>query len=242
MPRAAVPSRADTIQDLLYPSHGYRDDLKRHGVKPHNHARDNRRYIQELQAKIAERKLAIATAAEAAATTPRRRFGGVASLVSVDIASPSRPGSAPSRRPQTAPPRRNFYAGKPPQPTQQVTRTGKTAAWSEPPLLVDYPAAPSSACRAPVPPRGGSENVPTQSSPAPDFVARNIAAAARQRPKSARGAAPAERVPFQHFKSLGKLPAYLIDRKLELARVAAEEEANALPPGVPPNHHVLPKV
>lgn len=241
MPRAAVQGRPDTIHDLIYPSHGYRDQLKRQGIKPHDHGRDNRRYIKELQAKIAERKLMSAAEADAAATTPGRKFMRVASRVASDLSTP-RPASAPSARRQSAPAQRNFYAGKPHQPSQQVTRTGKTAAWVEPPLLVDDPTVPASARRAPVPPRGVNENMPTQASPTTDYVAKNIAAAAQQRQASARSATREQRALAPRSAPLGKLPAYLIDRKLELARILAEEAANALPPGVPPNHHVLPKV
>jgi hypothetical protein len=241
MPRAAVPGRPDTIHDLIYPSHGYRDQLKRQGIKPHDHVRDNRRYIKELQAKIAERKQISAANAEAAATTPGRKFMRVASRITADLSIP-RPASAPSPRRQSAPAQRNFYAGKPHQPSQQVTRTGKTAAWVEPPLLVEDPTVSGPARRAPVPPRGGSENMPTQASPTTDYVAKNIAAAAQQRRASARSATREQRPLAPRTSPLGKLPAYLIDRKLELARIAAEEAANALPPGVPPNHHVLPKV
>lgn len=242
MPRAAVPGRPDTIHDLIYPSHGYRDELRRQGIKPHDHARDNRRYIKELQAKIAERKLAIAEAAKAGAATPRRRLTRSASCVMPGTRSPvPRSGSASARSPAPAA-KKNFYAGKPHQPTQQVTRTGKTAAWVEPPLLVDDPSWQSPARRAPLPARGGRENQATQASPATDFVAKNIAAAAACRPRNVRSAPPTGRALTPRAAPLGKLPSYLIDRKLEIARIQAEEAANALPPGVPPNHRILPKV
>lgn len=241
MPRAAVPGRPDTIHDLIYPSHGYRDELRRQGIKPHDHARDNRRYIKELQAKIAERKLAIAEAAKAGAATPRRRLTRSASCVMPGTRSPvPRSGSASARSPAPAA-KKNFYAGKPHQPTQQVTRTGKTAAWVEPPLLVDDPSWQSPARRAPLPARGGRENQATQASPATDFVAKNIAAAAACRPRNVRSAPPTGRALTPRAAPLGKLPSYLIDRKLEIARIQAEEAANALPPGVPPNHRILPK-
>ncbi|EOD15999.1 hypothetical protein EMIHUDRAFT_210977 [Emiliania huxleyi CCMP1516] len=164
MPRAAVSvpaSRPSTAQELIYPTHGCRDVLRRHGIKPHDHARDNRRHIKELQQQVSERKAAAeAEAAKAASKAARRRAEGAYSAVPSRVAAQlaARPSSAPPSRHRPSP--RNFYVGAPLQPAKQ----------------------------------------------------------------------PA-----------GKLPSYLIDRKLELAQRAAEKAAAAMPPEVPPHHHLLPR-
>jgi len=251
MPRAAVSvpaSRPSTAQELIYPTHGCRDVLRRHGIKPHDHARDNRRHIKELQQQVSERKAAEeAEAAKAASKAARRRAEGAYSAVPSRVAAQlaARPSSAPPSRHRPSP--RNFYVGAPLQPAKQVTRAGRTAAWIEPPLLVPPPPPPAKSL--PPPPlleaAAEVEAAPHPASPPPtDYIARNIEAAkhaSRRRQASARASDAAARVLFGRPEPAGKLPSYLIDRKLELAQRAAEKAAAAVSPEVPPHHHLLPR-
>ena len=47
-----------TIESLLYPVHNERDLLRRNGIHPRDHARDNKHFIKQLQNSIADKKAA----------------------------------------------------------------------------------------------------------------------------------------------------------------------------------------
>ncbi|KAL1507430.1 hypothetical protein AB1Y20_008269 [Prymnesium parvum] len=225
---------------LLHPLCGIRDEQRRRGLTPRNHARDNVLLIREIQRKNAERKSA---AAEAAASTPHPspRFRGVGSKVASELARPS---SAPSlkERPKQPPP---FMAGKP-----AADRTGIATAWAVPPLLEsEREGAPSAGVAAtlvarattkPPVPSAAELARPASARAEKDFVARNVSNASRtpRRGKKTPAASP-ETTGKTHQR--GRLPAYLLDRKLEMAKEAAEREAAAKPRECPEGTHVMPE-
>lgn len=161
---------------LLHPTCGIRDELRRKGVTPRDHARDNIKLIREMQRKNAEKK---AAAAEAEATSPRAspRFNKVSSRVTRDLERPST-----AELPLRPSPPKPFMAGKP-----AADRTGILTAWEVPPLL-DYDGISSDAAailakakrREPVP-NGmhGMRPSSASSEPRTDFVSRNVSLASK---------------------------------------------------------------
>jgi len=153
----------------------------------------------------------------------------VGSRVAADLVRPS---SAPrlSSQPQSAPPPKNFMCGKPQQ---------GPVAWREQPLLKlaedQQQLTPRRSKSKPA--------VPTRTVPArprtaaTDFVKRN-ALEAKLAPQ--RALLPVEPSTTElKSKSHGRLPAYLLDRKLELASAAAAKEEAGRPRNCPEGHHVL---
>ena len=228
-----VQGPPSTIADLLYPTHGIRDEQARRGVQPRDHTRDNKRRLKEMQAKRREQREAAAAKAAAAAASPRRGpYVNVGSAVAKELARPS---TAPAARPATPKEPKNFMMGRPVH--------GGAVVWDEPPLLspVQAPAPSPRKVKPDVPTREQLTTPQTEVREVTDFVKRNFleASAARQRHSQGPLALPGR--PWERSKtSLGAMPAYLIDRKIESARKAdADAEAARRRAEAPPGHHVL---
>jgi len=235
--RTGLSNRSDSVSALLNPTHGVRDEIVRKGGKPHNHAKDNRTYIKQLQKLNRERTEAAAAAT--AATTPRpgsAKYKGVGSRVTKELSE--RPTSAPphtARRPLEA---RNFMGGAPKwQPNQAIA-----AGWKQAEPMSKLDTAGEEQLKSQLKLRKPAVPKPDMSPRAPtaaDFVQRNASAAkVAQRRSAPPSTPPAE---LKH-KSFGGMPPYLLDRKLALAEAKAEREAAiARRVGVPAGHHILPE-
>lgn len=207
--RGKAPAPKDTITDLLYPTHGVREELTRRGLKPRDHRLDNRRYIRELQQKVNDKREALA--ARETARLPGKREYKVTSRVTETI---SRPATAPARRqPVASAQPKNFMCGK--------NFGGRGSAWLEPPLLQLSEAelqqqaeTPRRAKLKPGLPQKASAH--SASARNVDFVKRNTELAGFASPRT--GSATARKqgglgaAAFMKGPSHGKLPAYLLDR------------------------------
>ena len=222
--------RSDRIAEILSPLCGIRDEQIKKGVKPHDHARDNVLRIRAMQKLMAERKAA--AAAEAAKPSPRK-YATVGSRVAEQL---SRPSTA-EPRPVTPREPRNFTCPKPTGPAGRAF-----TAWAPPPLqneglVTDLPRRQKR--NPPVPLR---EPPPPKPEPV-DFVKRNAEMSAltprKQRATpSSPGSPPGT---AEKSKYHGRVPPYLLDRKLELARKAAAAEAAKAPRECPEGTRVLPE-
>ena len=206
---------------LLHPTCGIRDEQRRKGLTPRDHARDNKLRIKEIQRLNVERREASELAASC---KPSPRYTAIGSRVAEQL---SRPSSAPAMPPRPKTPRA-FGAGKPaPDPT------GIATAWSRPALLI-APQGPISTTAAAllqraklkpavprtmdlVQPRPASSPRETKM----DFVQRNIGLATstpqRLPSKPTQEDPETGGIPRQR----GRVPAYLLDRKLEMAALKA---------------------
>ena len=236
MPRTGLSNRSDAVSALLNPTHGVRDQIVRKGGKPHNHAKDNRTYIKQLEKLNRERMEAAAAAA--AVRTPRpgsSKFKGVGSRVVKELAE--RPTSAPpptARRPLEP---RNFMGGTPKwQPNQAIAAGWKQAeSASKLDLAGEAQLKSQRKLRKPAVPKPDISPRPTS---ATDFVQRNASQAKVAQRRSALPRTPSAELKHEHH---GAMPPYLLDRMLQLAEAAAEREAAAKRPGVPKGHHILPE-
>ena len=222
--------RSDRIHDVLNPSFGIRDELLRRGIKPHDHTKDNRMKIKALEKVNRERKEAAAAAQAAQARPSPRRYAGVESRVAANL---SRPATADASLPPRTPPEpRNFSCPKPQGPAGRIF-----TAWEAPPLLTSG--------REPLPPRAKMKPaVPRREPPPPpaaevDFVKRNADLSALTPRKAAAAAPPSPPGTGGKSKYHGRLPPYLLDRKLELAKVAADAAAATAPRECPPGTRIL---
>ena len=233
---------SDAMAALLHPTCGIRDEQRRKGVTPRDHARDNRLRIKEMQRLNVERRAAEAAEAARKAGRASPRYGAISSRVAEQL---SRPASAPSLPPRPTTPRA-FGAGKPaPDPT------GIATAWNPPALLVAREAPAASAAAAllqraklkPAVPRM-SELELGSSRQEVDFVQRNITRAtstpkrSAAKPTSEDAETPRTGEAQRHR---GRVPAYLLDRKLEMAALKAEREAAAAPRECPEGTYILPE-
>lgn len=221
--------RSDRMAALLHPTLGIRDAQRRQGITPRDHAKDNKLLLKTMQKVNRERKDAAAAAA-AASPRPSPKFSGVGSRVNAQLAKP-----LPPPPPRAAAEPRNFACPKPSGPPGRVF-----TAWAPPPLLYEgaVPDLPRRAKRNPP--------VPTQA-PAPpkpsavDFVKRN-AELSSLTPRKATAAA-ASSPPGTGGKSRyhGRIPPYLLDRKLEFAAQAQARAEAAKPRECPEGTHILPE-
>lgn len=195
-----------------------REELARRGIKPRDHERDNKLKIKQLQT------LNRARAAEAACIAPKRlaaKYACIGSRVAAELSRSARSAQAHSNlSTRSAATLRNFACPKPDGPAgRHVT------AWAPPAFLNEGgPEPPHREKRkAAVPP-----NKPhTPRAAAVDFVKRN-AELSSLTPRMAKVNSPSSPTTQHKSKFHGRLPPYLLDRKLELARVkAAREAANA---------------
>ena len=225
--RGKAPAPKDTIAELLYPTHGVRDEQIRRGVKPRDHRVDHRRYLKQLQQKVREKDEAAAAAA--AAVRPGKVAYKVGSRVSETI---SRPLAATARRQSAASPKpKSFLCGK-----NFGGGAGVEAAWDLPPPPSRSQAELRGEARA-----EASRSTPSRppSASKVDFVKWNVETARYATPRTpAAGARTISRLgassPFQKSPSYGKVPAYILDRKLELAKLARED-----PRQIPKGYHVM---
>jgi len=238
-------NRSDAVAALLNPTTGIREEQKRKGLKPHDHTRDNKQYIKQLQQLNRTRE----EVAAVEASTPRK-ISSKYKDVSARVMTPrqlDRPSTAPAARPNSARPPlepRNFMAGRPAWQANQPFAAG----WKQPaPQSTLAPAAAEqlllrSKKKAPVPkqdltPRGLASSSSASLKPT-NFLQRNVSAASLAPRRSAAPGPPSEDRKHEHH---GTLPPYLLDRKLaHAAAVAAKEESEARR-GVPAGHHVLPE-
>lgn len=222
--------RSDRIAEILSPLCGIRDEQIKKGVKPHDHARDNVLRIRAMQKLMAERKAA--AAAEAAKPSPRK-YATVGSRVAEQL---SRPSTA-EPRPVTPREPRNFTCPKPTGPAGRAF-----TAWAPPPLQNEGLAADLPRRQKRNPPVPLREPPPPKPEPV-DFVKRNAEMSAltprKQRATpSSPGSPPGT---AEKSKYHGRVPPYLLDRKLELARKAAAAEAAKAPRESPEGTRVLPE-
>lgn len=236
MPRTGLSNRSDAVSALLNPTHGVRDEIVRKGGKPHDHAKDNRIYIKQLQKLNRERTEAAAAAA--AATTPRpgsAKYKGVGSRVAKELAE--RPTSAPpptARRPLEP---RNFMGGKPTWQPNQASAAG----WKQAEPMSKLDTAGEEQLKSQLKLRKPAVPKPDTSPRAAstvDFVQRNASQAKVAQRRSALPRTPSAELKHTHH---GAIPPYLLDRKLQLAEAKAEREAAETRVGVPAGHHILPE-
>ena len=227
--------RSDRIFEVMKPSAGIRDDLVRRGLTPRDHTRDNKMHIKSMQKLASERKSAAdAVAAKAAQSKTAAKTAGVASRVAAQLA---RPASAPAvRRPASARAPPTAFAC----PQGGHAHPGRIhTAWVPPPLLAQgaLPAPDRRKWKPPVPvqsPRGGK-------GPAVDFVRRN-AELSGLTPRKAAAVVPAARpATAEKSRHHGRLPPYLLDRKMAAAALAAAAAEAAAPRACPVGTHVLPE-
>ena len=227
---------------LLSPTLGIRDAQRKAGLTPRDHSKDNRQIIKELSRANKGKKLEEAAKALEPYTPPRTssKYAAVRSRVVDELA---RPPSAPPKASFPAAPK-NFQAGKPPRGLEA------NVAWAQPPpistLAPDAADALKQAHRIktkpPVPPRPTS--APSRPATAENILARNARAAAStpkrtERPSPALTPSPSGT--YSKGPSHATLPAYLLDRKLEVAAAVAAREAAARPRECPPGTHILPE-
>ena len=227
---------------LLSPTLGIRDAQRKAGLTPRDHSKDNRQIIKELSRANKGKKLEEAAKALEPYTPPRTssKYAAVRSRVVDELA---RPPSAPPKASFPAAPK-NFQAGKPPRGLEA------NVAWAQPPpistLAPDAADALKQAHRIktkpPVPPRPTS--APSRPATAENILARNARAAAStpkrtERPSPALTPSPSGM--YSKGPSHATLPAYLLDRKLEVAAAVAAREAAARPRECPPGTHILPE-
>ena len=130
-------NRSDAVAALLNPTTGIREEQKRKGLKPHDHTRDNKQYIKQLQQLNRTREEVAATEA----STPRK-VSSKYKDVSARVMTPrqlDRPSTAPAARPSSARPPlepRNFMAGRPAWQANQPFAAG----WKQPAPLQDQGA------------------------------------------------------------------------------------------------------
>ena len=234
-------NRSDAVAALLNPTTGIRDEQKRKGFKPHDHTRDNKQYIKQLQQMNRTRE----EVAAVEASTPRKvssKYKDVSSRV-MTPRQLDRPSTAPAARPSSARPPlepRNFMAGRPAWQANQPFATG----WKQPaPQSTLAPAAAeklSQRCKtkAPVPKQDLTPRALGSSSSGTNFLQRNVSAASLAPRRSAAPGPPSEDRKHEHH---GTLPPYLLDRKLAHAAAVAAKEESLARRGVPAGHHVLPE-
>ena len=241
MPANYGHHRSDRIFEVLQPVAGIRDEMARRGVKPHDHARDNKLRIKTLQKLNLERREAVAAAA-AVAAAPKRvspKYAGIGSRVAVELSRPA----TPAARPATAPEPRNFACPRASGPPGRVM-----TVWAPPPLLREgAPEAPHREKRKPPVPLRQSASHPPKSDV--DFVKRNSELSSLTPRKAAtvgagvpKGTAPmGSPATSERSKHHGRVPPYLLDRKLELAQKAAAAAAASAPRECPEGTHFLPE-
>lgn len=220
------------MAELLHPTCGIREAQIRRGITPRDHAKDNRMKLKEMQLKNKQRREAEAAAA---AASPKwqssTKFAAVGSRVAAQMA---RPASAP-RPPTHTPELRNFSCPKPCGPAGRVF-----TAWAPPPLLNEGGAElprrekrnPPVPLRQPPPPKPPPVDFVKRNTELSSLTPRKAAAAAASSPGSPPGTGGKSRY---H----GRLPPYLLDRKLELAKVAEAKADAAKPRECPEGTHVL---
>jgi hypothetical protein len=221
--------RSDRMAELLCPVHGVRDAQRRKGVKPHDFSRDNRAHIKALQ-KLNEQRRQAAEAAKTPKASPR--FANVESRVAAALARPAT--ADPALPPRKPPEPKPFACPKPDGPAGRVF-----TAWAPPPLLYEgMPEHEPGARKPPVPRR--DELAAPPAAPTVDFVKRNAELSSLTPRKTVAAAAPGS-PPGTGGKSRhhGRLPPYLLDRKLELAQQAEERAARARPRECPEGTHFL---
>jgi hypothetical protein len=211
--------RSDRMAELLSPVHGVRDAQRRKGVKPHDFSRDNRAHIKALQ-KLNEQRRQAAEAAKTPKASPR--FANVESRVAAALARPAT--ADPALPPRKPPEPKPFACPKPDGPAGRVF-----TAWAPPPLLYEGMPEPEPGARKPPVPRRAELAAPP-AAPTVDFVKRNAELSSLTPRKTVAAAAPGS-PPGTGGKSRhhGRLPPYLLDRKLELAQQAEERAARARP-------------
>ena len=104
----AQANRSDAVAALLNPTTGIREEQKRKGLKPHDHTRDNKQYIKQLQQLNRTRE----EVAAVEASTPRK-VSSKYKDVSARVMTPrqlDRPSTAPAARPSSARPPLEPYA------------------------------------------------------------------------------------------------------------------------------------
>ena len=210
----AQANRSDAVAALLNPTTGIREEQKRKGLKPHDHTRDNKQYIKQLQQLNRTRE----EVAAVEASTPRK-VSSKYKDVSARVMTPrqlDRPSTAPAARPSSARPPlepRNFMAGRPAWQANQPFATG----WKQPaPQSTLAPAAAEqlllrSKTKAPVPKQDLTPRALCPSSSGTNFLQRNVSAASLAPRRSAAPGPPSEERKHEHH---GTLPPYLLDRKL----------------------------
>jgi len=229
-------NRSDAVAALLNPTNGIREEQKRKGLKPHDHTRDNKQYIKQLQQLNRTRE----EVAAVEANTPRK-VSSKYKDVSARVMTPrqlDRPATAPARPSSARPPLepRNFMAGRPAWQANQAIAAG----WKQPaPVSTLGPQAEEllqlrSKTKPPVP----KQNLTPRASSSVNFLQRNVSAASLAPRRSAAPAPPSEGRKHEHH---GALPPYLLDRKLQTAKLQADKEALEARRGVPAGHHVLPE-
>jgi hypothetical protein len=223
--------RSDRIAEVLNPVHGIRDEQKRRGVKPHNHERDNKLRIKAMEKLRQERAEAAAAATAAAAAKRSPKFGSVGSRVAAQLARPATPSSnLPTRTPPELP---NFHCPKPSGPAGRAF-----TAWAPPPLINE--GAPELPRRAKLKPAVPLREPASPRAPPVDFVKRNAELSALT-PRKAKASSPSSpRTGEGKSRYHGRLPPYLLDRKLELAEKAAAVAAAAAPRECPEGTRILP--
>ena len=215
---------------MLSPACGIRDEQKKRGITPTNHARDNVMRIRAMEKLMRERKEAAVQAAVAAKAKPKTYQAVTPRVFS------ERPSSAP---PPPKPPMepRNFACPKPSGPAGRIF-----TAWEPPPLMREgAPAVYGTGARReklkPTVPR----REPPPPKPAPvDFVKRNADLSCLT-PRKAPGSPASPPGTSEKSKYHGRVPPYLLDRKMELASKAAAKEAAAAPRDCPEGTHILPE-
>lgn len=104
----AQANRSDAVAALLNPTTGIREEQKRKGLKPHDHTRDNKQYIKQLQQLNRTRE----EVAAVEASTPRKASSKYKD-VPARVMTPrqlDRPSTAPAARPSSARPPLEPYA------------------------------------------------------------------------------------------------------------------------------------
>lgn len=231
---------SDQVSAVLNPVRGYRDQLRRNGVEPVDHARRNLKMIKETQRRIKEEKEA---AAQQAPPVPfkLKKFANVQSRVTQE-------NQAQSPREEDSSPRTTHKflrkgEGVPPKPSGNPAKAGAS--------LASFPASgrPASGhsgetaltsrtrerLKDPVPkanelnklaPRSNKNFIQNNSR---DVLARNQA----NREKETARATQMKKTEAKQHANFGRVPTYLLKRQAEILQAEAQR-AELAESGCPP--------
>lgn len=207
----------DQIRDIMNPSRGIRDDQKRRGITPVDHAAANARAAKELS-EINRLKRETATIEQSKPKVPKR-YVQITSKVSVALASP---------RPES--PRHGTFMrknqGKNIAVIERAPVQDENDAYYNRAQVSQKPPVPSVYEAPALLPRTNKDFVRENFDKAPEFV------------KAVKTKATKE---VARTEPLGAIPAYLVGRKKELEEAQEQARLARAPPSAPPGQRLVPE-
>jgi hypothetical protein len=199
-----MPRPKDTIGQFLSPCTSFRDELRRKGIQPKDHAKENRRRLKELEARNRQALVRGEEAAEQAA----KPFATPSKFHKVQ----PRAFSTAEKQAQRWAQKHSFIHRRSPQ-VPHVTQEFGTAPSPQNGRIHDKHF------KSPLP-RAAVEPEDTPERPRTNFITGNIRAADRMTP-------PRKEVEVRRHKDFGKVPEYLLKRNAEMAMSKLVEEGEA---------------